>query len=132
MKDDKVWTVNDYFDGCILGVADFNYMHCIYERIFEGEKDAWTNNYYLTPISSEDFEIIINSWEIWKKWRMNFDRGIKQASYESKIDLEKISMQSNEYRKLTLHGEFSGDWRYCENMFVRWTDPAKKANKEGK
>lgn len=49
MDYNNVWTVNDYFDGCIIGVADYKNHPYIYERIFDEEKDGWSGNYYLTP-----------------------------------------------------------------------------------
>jgi len=126
MDSNIVWTVNDYFDGCKIGVADYENIHCIYERIFNEEKDDWTNNYFLTPISQSDFSLIISDWERWKEWRKNFDNGKQQDTFVSKVNLESISLSSNEYRKKICRGTFSsGNWAYCDNMKVKWSNPTK-------
>ena len=121
MDDDIVWTINDYWDGCTMGIADFENNHCIYERIFDEKKDEWSNNYYLTPISQADFLVVVQDWERWKKWRLDFDNGIKStSSWEKGIDLEAIARNSSDYRKTIRYGKFMGDWRCCESMTVKW------------
>jgi len=110
MDDDIVWTVNDYWDGCTMGLADFENNHCIYERIFDEKADEWSDNYYLTPISQTDFSVVMQDWERWKMWRLEFDGGEKSISdWEKGIDLETIAKKSSAYRKTIRHGNFMGD-----------------------
>ena len=124
MDSNTVWTVNDYMDGCIIGVADYSNSHCIYERIFDEEMDKWSENYYLTPISQVDFSVILHDWERWKKWRLDFDNNQRPISdWKQGIELEVIAKKSSNYRKAIQHGIFIGDWRYCEDMKVKWSTP---------
>ena len=125
MNEHTVWTVNDYWDGCIIGVAEFENEYCIFERIFDDKTDDWSNNYYLTPINKLDFTVIMQDLERWKKWRSDFDKGNNTiSSYEKGIDLAAIARTALDYRKFTQHGVFTGDWAYCENMKVKWSDMA--------
>ena len=125
MGEYAVWTVNDYWDGCVIGVAEFDNRHCIYERIFDEKTDDWSDNYYLTPINKSDFAIIMHDWERWKRWRSDFDKGSNTiSSHEKGIDIGAIARNAPNYRKFTQHGVFTGDWRYCENVKVIWSDTA--------
>jgi len=124
MDSDIVWTVNDYWDGCIIGVADFENNHCIYERIFDEKADEWSDKYYLTPIRQADFSVIMKDWERWKKWLLEYGNGKKSISdWEKGIDLEAISKTSSAYQETIRHGKFMGDWRFCESMTVKWSNP---------
>lgn len=49
----KVITINCWWDGPIYGLAHYNGIVCIYERIFDEIKDDWNDEYYLTPINSD-------------------------------------------------------------------------------
>ena len=122
MESCVVWTVHDYFDGCIIGVANFENYCCIYERIFDERADDWSDNYFLTPINQIDFANIMCDWERWKMWLLEYDKGINQVTdWANGIDLEAIAANSQSYRKFVRHGAFVGDWQYCDNMNVTWS-----------
>ena len=123
MNECTVRTVINYWDGCIIGVAEFENNPCIYERIFDEKIDDWCNDYYLTPINKSNFAIIMQDWERWKEWRSKFDKGSNTiSSHENGVDIATIAINSSSYRKFTRHGIFKGDWVYCENMKVIWSD----------
>lgn len=98
-----VWTIDDYFDYPLLGVADDCGEHYVFQRIFNEIKDDWSNEYYLTPISDEDFLLVMQQWEEWLDWRIKFDKGLtaKDEWYckEKQINLEHIANQSSQYQK---------------------------------
>ena len=61
----KVITINDWWDGPKLGLACFNGLVCIYERLFDEAADDWSDIYFLTPIDSEAEKRILIQWEAW-------------------------------------------------------------------
>ena len=126
-----VWTINNYFDYPLIGIADICDEHYIFERIFDKIKDDWSYEYYLTPINDEDFLVVMQQWEEWLDWRMKFDKG--SMTYddwyckEDRVDLEAIAKQSSQYHKLRKFGNFIGD---CKKFYsqrdvwveVEWRD----------
>ena len=62
---EKVITINAWWDGPQNGLAYFNGVVCIYERIFDEANDDWSDEYYLTPISSDMQNEILNEWNEW-------------------------------------------------------------------
>jgi len=105
MKNDIVWTINDWFDGPKIGVAEFDNLKCIYERIFDENTDEYTNNYYLTPITEKQFVMVMKDWDIWinKVHLSNDKKGIIE---ENIIDLYAIAEKSKDCRKIIKYGIF--------------------------
>lgn len=62
---EKVITINDWWDGPLNGLAYYNGVVCIYERIFDKVKDDWSDEYYLTPINFDIQNEILNEWHEW-------------------------------------------------------------------
>ena len=62
---EKVITINNWWDGPLIGLAYYNGVVCIYERIFDEIKDDWSDEYYLTPINSDLQNEILNEWQEW-------------------------------------------------------------------
>ena len=52
---DKIYTINDWWGGPLCGVADYEKNKYIYQRRFDEENDMYTNDYFLTPVTEEDF-----------------------------------------------------------------------------
>lgn len=62
---ETVITINDWWDGPLCGLAYCNGIVCIYERIFDDTKDDWSDEYYLTPITFDLQNEIMNEWNEW-------------------------------------------------------------------
>lgn len=62
---EKVLTINCWWDGPQNGLAYFNGIVCIYERIFDEVRDDWSDEYYLTPITPDLQNEILNEWNEW-------------------------------------------------------------------
>ena len=62
---EKVITINDWWDGPLLGLAYYNGIVCIYERVFDETIDDFSNEYYLTPINSDFENEILKEWQEW-------------------------------------------------------------------
>jgi hypothetical protein len=72
---EKVHTVHSYYDGPVLGIADFRGRPHIYERIFEESTDKYSDRYYIATIESELLAWVMEAWEIWLRWKAAFDQG---------------------------------------------------------
>lgn len=64
---EKVMTIFDWWDGPLCGLTTFEESICIYERIFDEDKDDWSNEYYLTPIDDDSVNLLLKDWNIWCK-----------------------------------------------------------------
>lgn len=62
---EKVITIDYWWDGPLIGLAYYNGVVCIYERIFNEIEDEWSDEYYLTPIDSNLQNEIMNEWQEW-------------------------------------------------------------------
>lgn len=63
----------DWYDGPISGVANRNGKPYFFE--YQGYTETAKESYYLTPITNETLCLVIESWEIWKRWDNAFHNG---------------------------------------------------------
>lgn len=80
---ERVYTVHDYYDGLRGGFADFGGMPHAYRSIWREDLGEWDpeNRYELSPVSSETLELVLEDWEIWKRWEEAFYAG--QAMHDT-------------------------------------------------
>ncbi|MEN3950720.1 hypothetical protein [Iodidimonas sp. SYSU 1G8] len=74
-EDDRVLTIDDYFDQPLKGVAEYRGRPHYYNRQFDRETDAYLDVFILTPLDAEAFELAMAAWGIWLDWKMAFRRG---------------------------------------------------------
>jgi hypothetical protein len=72
---DKVYTVNDYWDGPRAGIADFNGQPHYYECQFNEAKDDWSDIFLLKPIDSETLQLAMEDWDSWERWDTAYKEG---------------------------------------------------------
>ena len=72
---ERVYTVNDYYDGPRNGVADFRGQPHIYLCMWDKANDDWAEEFLLEPIDAEFLEQVLNDWGIWRKWEASYHRG---------------------------------------------------------
>ena len=72
---ERVHTVTDYWDGPRAGVADFGGHPHAFRRVFDGDEDDWTEIFLLKPLSVGQFEVVMQDWAIWLRWRAAYDAG---------------------------------------------------------
>jgi hypothetical protein len=78
---EKVHIVTDYFDGPVRGVADFNGKPHAFELVFNKERDDCERDeddlglYLVIPIDDATMQLVLEYWEIWKRWSRAFDSG---------------------------------------------------------
>src|SRR4051812_4787257 len=74
MVAERVYTVEEYFDGPVSGVADFAGRPHLYKRIFDEVEDEYSSQFDLTPIDPALLAIILEKWAIWQRWEICFAR----------------------------------------------------------
>ena len=72
---ERVHTINDFYDAPRFGVADYEGSPCIYESSFDESLDDYSDDYRLTRIDQELFELICEDWKIWRRWEDAFQKG---------------------------------------------------------
>ena len=78
---DRVYTVNDYYDGLRLGIADVDGVPHIYEAEFDHSSDEYGDTYFVSPVDEGLLALVLEDWEIWLRWDSAFKRG--EVSIES-------------------------------------------------
>ncbi len=106
---DKVITISDWWDGPLCGLATYQELTCIYERIFDAAKDDWSNEYYLTPIEEKIASSLLEEWSIWcesvrEKAFSEFYRSSNKAFYDNAVE---SAVQKRIYKKAAVfYGHF--------------------------
>ena len=72
---DRVYTINDYYDGPRLGIADVDGVPHIYEAEFDYSSDEYGDAYFVSAIDEGLFALVLEDWEIWLRWDSAFKRG---------------------------------------------------------
>jgi hypothetical protein len=72
---ERVFTVNDYYDGPRRGVADFRGKPHVYESQFSDAEAEYTDRFLLMEIESELFQLVLEDWAIWLRWHAAYQRG---------------------------------------------------------
>jgi hypothetical protein len=72
---EEVYTVEDYWDGPRIGVANYHGTPHHYSCVFDEVKDDWTNIYFLKPMDEETLRLVLERWQIWLRWRAAFHEG---------------------------------------------------------
>jgi len=72
---DRVHTVNKYYDGPELGVADYRGIPHVYEKQFDTDQDDYSNRFLLSEIEPKLLSLILEAWEIWLRWDTAYRQG---------------------------------------------------------
>ncbi len=122
---DKVLTINDWWDGPVMGLATYNGVICIYIRVFDVPEDEYLDEYFLTPINDAEVEMIMNEWNEWcvAYSKTNLDSFYKKHLHNRSIDrvLEK-SCEKNKYRKRAIFTGNIGNGFIPVDLCVEWHD----------
>jgi len=70
-----VFTIDDYQDGPLRGVANYQGVPHFYECIFDEKQDSYSESFLLTRLDAEVFQAARENWEIFLRWREAYDRG---------------------------------------------------------
>lgn len=72
---EMVFTVGDYYDGPRKGIANYQSKPHFYECVFDDEKQNYSDTFRLTPLDQKNFELAMEAWEIWGRWKIAFRTG---------------------------------------------------------
>ena len=75
MSYEPVHTIWDYYDGPREGIADFQGKPHLYKCQFSEVDDDWTDLYWLMEIDQDTFELAKEQYEIFLRWRAEFQLG---------------------------------------------------------
>jgi hypothetical protein len=56
------FTITDYYDGPLNGIANFLGKPHFYERIFDAAQDDYSDMYRLTPVDEPTFRLAMEDW----------------------------------------------------------------------
>jgi hypothetical protein len=145
---EKVYCVYDLWANTIIaGIAKHNNENYFFECIFSEEDDDWSDNYYLTLLDENIFELSLKGWEYWKQWRkqsiiphpvtyaekrktmtmeeifseINVENDfieLTEKNYQNQIKIE--NYLKNNKPKFKAKGIFYGDITGINNTEVKW------------
>ncbi len=72
---ERVFTVTGYYDGPREGIANLHGAPHVYECLFDEAKSEFSDQFLLTPIDTETFQLAIEDWNIWRRWELAFKTG---------------------------------------------------------
>ena len=127
---DKVLTVNEYYDGPRLGIAEYNGIPHIYESEYDYSTETTGDTYWISLIGSDLYHLIMEDWEIWIRWETAFKS--RKASRETHpalpIDRKRHDelkliigdrLKSDPNNRKLVRASFDGD---INNLFVKWQE----------
>jgi hypothetical protein len=114
---DRVHTVNDYYDGPRLGIADVDGVPHIYELEFDDGSDEYNDRYFVSPIDESLLALVLEDWEIWLLWQSAFERG--EVSIESHPALPE-DRERHEALKIAIGDRFKVDRAQARYMKARF------------
>ncbi|WP_157615501.1 hypothetical protein [Rhizobacter sp. Root404] len=68
MRQDRVLTINDYFDGPRLGIAEVAGIPHIYEAEFDHSSEDYGDTYFVSPVDADLLSLVLEDWEIFSRW----------------------------------------------------------------
>ena len=75
MAFERVYTVDDYYDGPRSGIAEYRGQPHHYNCEWNEAKGDYAETFMLTPIDQETLALAMEQWAIWRQWEGAFHRG---------------------------------------------------------
>jgi hypothetical protein len=72
---ERVYTVNEFYDGPRAGFADCDGAPHVYTSHWSEALDDWSPDFTLRPISAELLTLALEDWAIWRRWETAFRAG---------------------------------------------------------
>ena len=94
---ERVLTVHEWWDCPRAGVAHFHGEPHIYICTWDDAADDWSEVYSLTPVDPRTLELLLEDYEIWRRWLLAFDAG--KVARESGPALPQDSARALELKK---------------------------------
>lgn len=135
----RVHTINDYYDGPRLGVADLAGEPHIYESIFDYAEDEYSDRFWLMPIDAALFAAELESCGIFCRWSAAFKAGeVPLASHPAlpseRQRYEELKAQIGDRRRTDQEfaEQYVGEFRSVgKRIEVRWRRVDARPNELG-
>lgn len=134
MKAERVLTVNDYYDGPRLGVAELDGVPHVYEAAFDHSTDEYGDTFFLSPVSADLLALVMEDWGTWIRWDRAFRAGevgqethpALPAERERHAELERLignRLRVDPDRRIKRKAKFShiGGSSRWEGFVVEWS-----------
>lgn len=131
---ESLYTMTDYYDGPVEGVADFRGRPHFYKRREASQHPEWEDPIYeIRPIDNDTFQLAMEAWNIWLNWedayhKKKTDLNTHPALPEDRARYDEIQhglstrLACADDESVVVKAEFS---QFSENesryMKVRWT-----------
>jgi hypothetical protein len=122
---ERVYTINKYYDGPELGVADYLGKPHIYEKQFDQESDDYSNRFLLSPIDPELLSWVLEDWDIWLRWNDAYRAGKVEVKTHPALPTERSrhdelsQLIGNRLKPDTQHG--FQKWAMFSSRGVPWS-----------
>lgn len=137
---ERVFTVTEYYDGPRKGIANFLGVPHLYECLFDEGKDNFSDQFLLTPIDNETFQLAMEDWSIWQRWELAFKTGKADMSTHPALPHEAVrhselkrildrTLLTNPQKAFTKVGRFEALGEQTlpigvlRALQVKWTEP---------
>jgi hypothetical protein len=127
---EKVYCVNNWWDNTIIdGIAKHNDENYFFNCIFSEEEDDWSDNYYLTLLDENIFELALKNWEYWKQWLKQsvIPHPVKYAEKRKIMTVDQIFSEINVEKNLIELTEKYYQNEIVINNFLKNSEPIYKA-----
>jgi len=105
---DRIITISDWWDGPLTGLAFYDGIVCIYERVFSQTDDEYTDEYTLTPVSREEESAIMAEWQEWCDAVSSGTTDLYFSSHPGAGKIQQIISQSAGNRQFRKKARFTG------------------------
>jgi hypothetical protein len=95
---EPVLTVHDCWDAPRAGVANFEGKPHFYNSTWDDEADDWSEIYTLAPIDQQTLTLMLEAYEIWRRWKIAFNAG--KVAADSGPALPEDSVRSAELENI--------------------------------
>ncbi len=75
MNTDRVLTINEWYDGPRLGIAELTGIPHVYEAEFDHSMDEYGDTFFLSPVEPELLALVLEDWDIWLRWNDAYKSG---------------------------------------------------------
>ena len=129
----RVFTVGHFYDGPRAGIAEYRGYPCLYECQYSESEDEYTEFYRLSKVDEQLFQLALEDWDIFLKWRTAFDEGKTDQSTHPAlpedrrrhVEIQNIlspKLKIDENNQVTVRGSFipTGDGPFSYE--VEWSE----------
>lgn len=108
----KILTINDWWDGPVIGICEYNGHHYIYERNFDLDKKDKLS-YTLVSITRNELEVILKDWKKWVRAveEKDLDNYYKNKDNSRKTLMDKIIKDLKNRETIKIMAKFSGKYK---------------------